>query len=278
MGASEDGWYFAAVGDVHGHMHAMVRLLEGWSSRTGKLLAFVLQVGDFEPHRDDADLATMAAPAKYKQLGDFPVYHRRQMRFPWPVYFIGGNHEPYGFLDANAPHGFELTPGCHYLGRVGQVELRGLRVAGLSGIHREDAFQAARPSVSDSRASAHKAFAYFNEEDVDRAMALRNVDVLLLHDWPSGLSPAEDAEAFEHQRRSVSHDTVGNEYARMLVQALRPRWVLCGHMHRAYRSAIRHPSGQVSDVACLASVRQGPESFAVFHVSSKGISEVPRTR
>ncbi|WP_244226964.1 metallophosphoesterase [Corallococcus aberystwythensis] len=266
------------MGDVHGQMHAMVRLLEGWSAKTGKPLAFVLQVGDFEPHRHDADLATMDAPAKYKQLGDFPAYHRRHARFPWPVYFIGGNHEPYGFLDAQAPRGFEVTPGCHYLGRVGQVELRGLRVAGLSGIHREAAFRTARPSLKDSKDVPHKAFAYFNEEDVDRALALQDVDVLLLHDWPSGLIAAEDAGAFEHQRRSVSHDTVGNEYARMLVESLQPRLVLCGHMHRAYRAAIPHSSGQVSDVACLASVRQGPECFGVFHVSTDGITEVTHLR
>ncbi|NOK17096.1 metallophosphoesterase [Corallococcus carmarthensis] len=278
MGGTEGGWYFAAVGDVHGQMHAMVRLVEGWSARTGKPLAFVVQVGDFEPHRDEADLATMAAPAKYKHLGDFPAYHRRQTGFPWPVYFIGGNHEPYGFLDAQAPQGLEVTPGCHYLGRVGQVEPRGLRVAGLSGIHREDVFRTARPSLLDPRSVSHKAFAYFNEEDVDRAMGLRNIDVLLLHDWPSGLIAASDAAAFAHQRRSVSHDTVGNDYARMLVEALRPRLVLCGHMHRAYRATIRHPSGQVSDVACLASVRQGLESLAVFHVSSDRLTEVTRTR
>ncbi|GMU07924.1 hypothetical protein [Corallococcus caeni] len=178
------------------------------------------------------------------------------MRFPWPVYFIGGNHEPYGFLDTQATQGFEATPGCHYLGRVGQVELRGLRVAGLSGIHREDAFQTARPSLTSSQAVAHKAFAYFNEEDVDRAMALRKVDVLMLHDWPSGLIAAEDAGAFE-QRRSVSHDTVGNDYAHKLVEALKPRVVLCGQMHRAYRAAIRPPSGKVSDGPCLAACARG---------------------
>jgi lariat debranching enzyme len=48
---------FAAVGDVHGHMHAMVRLLSDWEKRTKHRLAFVLQVGDFEAVRDAEDLA-----------------------------------------------------------------------------------------------------------------------------------------------------------------------------------------------------------------------------
>jgi len=62
---------FALVGDVHGHIHAMHRQLRKLEARIGRSIHVVLQVGDFEPHRDEADLRTMAAPAKYKQLGDY---------------------------------------------------------------------------------------------------------------------------------------------------------------------------------------------------------------
>ena len=89
--------FFAAVGDVHGHMHAMVALLRDWEEASGETLGFVLQVGDFEPHRHEDDLATMAAPSKYRQLGDFADYHSGRATMPWPVYFIGGNHEPTAF-------------------------------------------------------------------------------------------------------------------------------------------------------------------------------------
>jgi len=48
---------FAAVGDVHGHMDRCVAMLESWEKTNNKSLSFVLQVGDFEPHRDNADLS-----------------------------------------------------------------------------------------------------------------------------------------------------------------------------------------------------------------------------
>jgi len=50
--------FFAAVGDVHGNMHSMVRDLKAWEKKHNHQLAFVLQVGDFEPQRDEADLVT----------------------------------------------------------------------------------------------------------------------------------------------------------------------------------------------------------------------------
>ncbi len=265
--------FFAAVGDVHGHMDRMVDHLRSLTKRYRRQLDFVLQVGDFEPHRHEADLATMAAPAKYRHLGDFAAYHTRQRRFPWPVYFIGGNHEPYGYLDSH-PEGFELAPHCHFLGRVGALDLHGLRVVGLSGIHRDDCFTAPRPPLSALGAVSNKDFTYFNERDVERALELERADVLLLHDWPSGIIDPGDASDFQAQRRSLSHDAVGNAYARLLVDALQPKLVLCGHLHRRYQGGVQHPSGQRSQVRCLASVEQGADAFALFHVTSDAIREV----
>ncbi|MDJ0554323.1 MAG: metallophosphoesterase [Microcoleaceae cyanobacterium MO_207.B10] len=89
--------YFAVVGDVHGHIYKMIGLLQNWENYSGQKLTFILQVGDFEPHRNEADLATMDAPTKYRKLGDFPDFYEQRSIFPWPIWFIGGNHEPYGF-------------------------------------------------------------------------------------------------------------------------------------------------------------------------------------
>jgi lariat debranching enzyme len=95
----ENPIYFAAIGDVHGDIYSMLGLLDSWEQKQQKSLSFVLQVGDFEPHRHEEDLLTMDAPTKYKQLGDFPDFYRGKVKFPYPLYFIGGNYEPYGFLD-----------------------------------------------------------------------------------------------------------------------------------------------------------------------------------
>lgn len=53
MDRRPDEFRFAAVGNVHGHMHRMVRCIQDRAARAHRVPAFVLQVGDFEPHRHD---------------------------------------------------------------------------------------------------------------------------------------------------------------------------------------------------------------------------------
>jgi len=258
------GTLFASVGDVHGHMHALVRLLARWEREHEAALRFVLQVGDFEPHRSEADLATMAAPARYRQLGDFPDFHRGKADFPWPVYFIGGNHEPYGFLD-ELPDGGPVAANCFYLGRAGAVELSGLKVAGLSGIYRDDCFTAPRPPISEIARQSNKAYIYFTEAEVAQVLDYGAADILLLHDWPAGL--LTDAAETPH---SLRHDPTGNEYARLVVEALQPQLVFCGHLHHRRRRRVVWPSGKQTDLYGLASIAQGEAAVAVFEAGEDG--------
>lgn len=263
---------FAAVGDVHGHHYEMVRLIEERESHIDKRVSFVLQVGDFEPHRNEADLESMASPAKYRAVGDFPDFYSGEVEFPWQVYFIGGNHEPYGFLDTAAPLE-QIAHKCVYLGRAGGTEVAGLKIVGLSGIFNADKFSHNHPRVEEILVRKKKDYTYFNQADVDRAVEFGNADILMVHEWPAGIVADSDRGLFEQQRRSLKYDSVGNEYARILVELLSPKLVLCGHMHKKYRNQIRLKSGTVVDVCCLSSVHQGADSIAFFRIGNDGLIE-----
>lgn len=258
--------YFAVVGDVHGHMNRMVAMLETWQVSRGILLDFVLQVGDFEPHRTLNDLDGMSCPAKYRELGDFHHYYAGHQYFPWPLYFIGGNHEPYGWLETQ-PAGFELMPHCHYLGRAGWVEINGCAIAGLSGIYHPDYFACSRPDVHDMPSVSKKRYTYFNEADVQAIKTHPHMDILLLHDWPSGC--AEDEVSSRQQPAS----RIGNVIARYLVNTLKPSLVCCGHMHRHHRMTLSHRDGKKTHMVGLNAVPSGRESFAVFRYAN-GFEEV----
>ena len=251
---------FAAVGDVHGEHRAMVRLVSGLARARGVELAAVLQVGDFEPHRHEGDLASMAAPQKYRHVGDFPRFHRGEEVYPWPLYFIGGNHEPYAFLD-ETPHGAALIPGCHYLGRVGAIDVEGLRVVGVSGIHHPERSGGARPPGSMFRTVSNKEFTYFTEDELHRAVGLGPADVLMLHEWPAGLVTLEELSATTG-RRFFGED-VGNPPAQALVELLRPKLLLLGHMHVPLRRTYRWPDGGETLVIALSHVGAGRESVAL---------------
>jgi lariat debranching enzyme len=259
---------FAAVGDVHGDIHAMVRLLDQWERQHGRTFDFVLQVGDFEPHRHEQDLQSASIPTKYRSLGDFPDFFAGRAAFRWPVYFIGGNHEPYGFLET-IPGGGEVAPGCHYLGRVARLERDGLVIVGLTGIYKESAF-GGRPPIRALGSTPKKAFTYFSEDDIERALAFGRADVLVLHDWPLGAITPEQHADVRGQRRAGDSGDLGNPWARALVDRLRPRLVVAGHMHWRHRSRIGP-----SLFAAMGHIDTGRDALGVFTVRDDGgIEEV----
>jgi Icc-related predicted phosphoesterase len=260
--------YFAAVGDVHGYIYQMLGLLQNWETKHQQKLNFVLQVGDFEPHRHDDDLMTMDAPTKYKKLGDFPHFYRHQARFPYPLYFIGGNHEPYGFLD-NFIDGKEIAPNFNYLGRVNTSNLYGLKIVGVSGIYRQDLL-AFRPSINEIKSYSNKKYIGFTESEIEQALNYQNTDILIMHEWATNVIKKEDLAKLQQRYSSIRYEQVGNEYAQLLIEALQPKLVLFGHMHLKYRSLFRLSSDRVSNICCLANVQKGKDALAVFKKTPQG--------
>ena len=253
---------FAVVGDVHGDHWKMIGLLNGWEKSRRKSLDFVLQVGDFEPHRHEDDLATMAAPAKYRDLGDFPIFARGEADFSWPIYFIGGNHEPYGFLDA-LPDSSHVAANCVYIGRAGLIESHGLRVAGLSGIFAPHLFHETRPDVSQFGSKSNKDWIGWNEGDIEKLLNLGRCDIFLLHEWPIPFG--------DHQRHFC--DVAARRWIELALESLQPQLIFCGHLHHRLRSAIRVGGADIP-VHCLAQVSSGRDCFAVYERAGEDWHEV----
>lgn len=244
----------AAVGDVHGAMYTMIVRIQALAQATGCEPDLVLQVGDFEPARDARDLESMDAPAKYRKLGDFPGFYHGRARFPWPVLFIGGNHEPYGYLD-QFPEGGELVENCTYLGRAGQVERCGLRISGISGVYNDTAFNNQVPRDQQN----WKQRTYLAGQDLDRLLELPRPDILLMHDWPYGLNCPDQNGRFAGRGCA--------DVVRPLVDTLEPPLVLCGHQHHGYTTTLQHKGGGSSTICCLSDIQEGPGSVALFRYS-----------
>jgi lariat debranching enzyme len=224
------------VGDVHGEFERLAEL----SARHAPLDA-ILAVGDVEANRDDTDAAGVHSPAKYRRTGQFPFVLEGLLDLGAPLYFIGGNHEPWPALDAAGPGPW--GGGAHFLGRAGVADVLGLRVAYLSGIHSPrltDRPRARRESVKDRT--------YYLADEVAqvRRAAGKGVDVLLTHDWPAGITGPFRGRP------------VGRPELRALCERIRPRWYFCGHMHHRHTATIG-PTG----VVCLAHIRDGAAAAVV---------------
>jgi hypothetical protein len=267
MALTAGSTYFAAVGDLNGHLHAMARRIAAWEERTGNRIAFVLQTGNFEPHRGDADVRGMPASIE-TSAGDFPAYMSGEARLPWPLYFVGGSDEPYNYLDG-IPDGGAIAPNCFYMGRVGCVELSGCCVIGLSGIYSEELFFTTRPTPPRETANTTREQSYFNEEDIARALDYSTADIVVVHEWPVGILNPGDVEAFEAQRRALGHERIGNEYARMLLDLLAPKLLLCGRMKKGYHTRIELPNGEFANVRALANLEQEHDGVAFFRIDDE---------
>jgi Icc-related predicted phosphoesterase len=267
--------YFVAVGDVHDHFNRMEELLVAWSQRHNLPLSFILQVGDLQAVRDEVDLQSVATPQKYLVLGDFHLRWQAGRVFPWPIYFIGGNHEPFAWLD-QYPDGSELMPGLHYLGRAGQVTLAGLRIAGLTGIHSLLREGVPRPPVDQILNRSRKHYTFHNYRDVERVMDFERADILLLHEWPRGVLVDEPESRWKDRLRGKPVIAeFGSEQGRLLIDALRPSLVLCGHMHMPHECVIRQVDGWETRVVCLPAVPDTDDAVRFFRVSAGKMEEMP---
>lgn len=235
----------AVFGDIHGQWcdfrDAVLRL------QNENHLNLVLQCGDAQPFRNEQDLEYMNCPKKYRKLGDFRKFYEGQEQFPLHLLFIGGNHEPWNYLDENKEGGI-LTSNIEFLGRTGLREFNGLKVAGLSGVFSPKYFELPHPHVPYP-ANKRKQAAYYNNTDINRVREYKGIDILLLHEWPSLMNRAVDKNWPSHFR------DVGREQLSELVELLSPRWVFCGHMH----CRTQHKYGKIN-IVCLSDFQRDPEN------------------
>ena len=210
---------FLAIGDVHGHWDRVIEAISTATEIVGHAPDLVLQVGDAEALRDQTDLDAVHTPAKYRKLGDFSLLLPGDLACP--VYFIGGNHEPYEPLDIAAMNSVTVPipwgPNVYYLGRTGAITLHGLNIAWLSGIERVEMLPA--------RNIGKKEKTYYLASEIElvkrKGLRLGSIDVVITHDWPSGIREGR-----------------GTDLIRSITEKLQPQLHVCGHLHSSFEASI----------------------------------------
>ncbi|WP_224367354.1 metallophosphoesterase [Hyalangium versicolor] len=251
------------VGDIHGRFHRVEAWMDALEAARGRPVDLVLAVGDVEAFRRPDDHRRKAA--KRAMPAEFAEYADGQRRMKRPLYFIGGNNEDFEALH-DSPGGCELAPNVHYLGRAGMRQVNGLRIAYLSGIHAPRFFE--QPLKRPTSLDTAKQAGYFRAPEVETLLGLRDVDILLAHEWPRGIVQRARDEGLSTGRPLPSY-WIGNPITRRLVDTLRPRWVLCGHSHKGFAVSLGGEGHRpVSRVACLDQAARPDE--AVFWLEYEG--------
>ena len=216
--------------------------MQGWlrelEEARGRALDVVFAVGDVEAFQNQDDFRRKAA--KRTMPAEFADYARGTQQLYRPLYFIGGNNEDFEALHA-IPQGGDVAPGLHYLGRVGARAFDGLNVAWLSGIYAPRHVDT--PLREPRTPATQKQAGYFRTPEVERLRHERDVQLLLVHEWPRGL--------FLRVAGRPVRPWMGNPLTRGLVDSLRPSWLWCGHSHEALAATVEYPDGTPVHVACL---------------------------
>ena len=253
----------AGVGDIHGRFRRVESWLDALAEARGREVDLVLAVGDVEAFRvaDDHRRKTTKRlmPAEFAEYADGVRTMKR------PLYFIAGNNEDFEALH-DTPEGLQLAPNVHYLGRAGVKELHGLRVGYLSGIHAPRFYE--QPLKRPRSLDTAKQAGYFRVPEVETVMGVRDVDMLLVHEWPRGL-PQRAQEQGVPPGRTLPSYWIGNPITRRVVETVHPKWVLCGHSHRAFAVTMGGQGGRpMTRVACLDQAARPEES--VFWMELRG--------
>ena len=240
--------HVAIVGDIHGRFVRVHEWLDRLEGTLGASIDHVFAVGDVEAYADPTRHRERAARrAMAPEFASFADGTRDAKR---TIDFIAGNNEDFATLDAYRD-GHVFAGGVRYLGRAGLKSFGGMRVAWLSGIFAPRFVDTAiePPDTADHRKQA----GYFRRAELDALAAARDVDIMLVHEWPRGLVARARAEKHGIHRalRAYRFPWIGNAHTRGLVEQIAPQWLFCGHSHIALATTIEHGDGRETRVACL---------------------------
>ena len=231
------------TGCIHGSLDKMYKDIKEYSSTSNKNIDMILCTGDFECMRTEKDLTFLSCPEKYREMGDFYKYYTSKAIAPYLTIFIGGNHEASNYLEQNYYGGW-VAPNIYYLGRSGLINVKGIRIGGISGIFNKfDYFRGNFEKDEDDIKGDKKSIFHLREFDVVKMSHVKNkIDIFMTHDWPTNLVSDEDkANVFKkkpHFKNDILDGTLGSFPGEFLLKYLKPSFFICGHMHFYYSNKI----------------------------------------
>ncbi len=211
------------AGDWHGNARWATRAIKRISSRLGRgEPAIILHLGDFGIWPDGSGRAYLSRVDA--ALGDAGA----------ELWFIDGNHEDHYMLS-------RLSPGPDGRRRVTS------RIWHLPRGHRwrwqGRAWLALGGGVSLDKAERTPGRDWWPEEEItaEQASAVTaagNADVMVTHDCPAGIAHRFPAPPAWWSHADLARNDAHRRRLQAVAKAVRPRWLMHGHLHYAYQRRI----------------------------------------
>lgn len=265
----------AVIGCIHGELDSVYSAIEELERAKSIKIDAVICPGDFQAVRNQNDLRCMACPDKYKDMRSFWKYYAGILKAKVPTIFVGGNHEASNHLQ-EMPLGGLVAPNIYYMGNAGVINFRGLRIAGISGVYVEHAYNKERTERPPYNGSAIRSVYRTRREDVERLMRVkRPVDIFVSHDWPRGITDFGNLgmllKAKPFLASEISDKTLGNPGSTQLLQKLQPEYWFAAHMHVKFPALVTHSdSGKQTKFLALDKVLPRRDCIQVLDVLVRG--------
>ncbi|GMF12668.1 unnamed protein product [Phytophthora lilii] len=245
----------AVVGCAHGlldDIYATVNFVNEMDPE--RPVELLLCCGDFECMRNMRDLDTLACPPKYRALHAFHRYYTREKTAPVLTVFVGGNHEASGYLQ-ELHYGGWVAPNMFYLGAAGVINVAGLRIAGLSGIYKQQHYTAGRFESMPFDNNTMRSVYHVRELEVFQLSHLQQVDktpvgAFLSHDWPRGIEQHGNIPQLLRRKpffeQEIRTNTLGSPAGEFLLYQLRPQYWFAAHLHVKFAAIVVHPDQEAA--------------------------------
>tara|TARA_B110001452_G_C15236869_1_gene428255 strand:+ start:1468 stop:2790 length:1323 start_codon:yes stop_codon:yes gene_type:complete len=264
----------AVEGCCHGELDTIYASIERTAATHGTKVDLLLICGDFQAVRNQADLATMACPPKYRAMQTFYKYYSGEAVAPVLTIFIGGNHEANSH-NWELYHGGWVAPNIYFLGYAGVVNVGGVRIAGVSGIYNSRHFHMGHfekpPYDDDSLRSAY----HVRELEVLRMLQLRQpIDVFLSHDWPTNVGVHGNMQQLISKKRHLGDElrsgSLGSPPNERLLHTLRPNYWFAAHLHVKFAAAVRHDAQHATRFLALDKCLPGRDFLQLIQIAGDG--------
>mmetsp|Transcript_844 Transcript_844/g.836 ORF Transcript_844/g.836 Transcript_844/m.836 type:complete len:163 (+) Transcript_844:87-575(+) len=137
----------------------------------------------------------MSVPDKYKKIKDFQRYYDGTKIAPILTIFIGGNHEAMNYLK-DLYYGGWVAENIYFLGYSGVINVNGLRIAGVSGIHNRSDWSKGYYEVYPFQYGELKSSFHTRQYEIMKLALVKDpIDIFVSHDWPTLVGDWSDVRA-----------------------------------------------------------------------------------
>ncbi|OXH29456.1 RNA lariat debranching enzyme [Cryptococcus neoformans] len=235
----------AIQGCSHGSLAQIYDVVNYYSSQTKNPIDLLLLCGDFQALRSKHDYASLAVPAKFKQLGSFHQYYSGERVAPVLTIVIGGNHEASNYM-WELYHGGWLAPSIYYLGAAGSVYVNGVRIVGASGIYKGFDYRKGHFEKVPYNDKELRSIYHIREYDVEKLMHLTPSPstIFLSHDWPTTIAHHGNKNALLKRkpffRDEIEKNTLGSPPLLRLMNHFQPSYWFSAHLHVKFAALYEH--------------------------------------